>query len=115
MKESELLRELREQRTADQVYIKWWRKEEDWLDIDLIDRFVAETGTNREISGYELMTTAQMWDVLKKVCGNRVAREKKNGNELVLWTRKGEQRSCPLSPESLLEIFDAETRGNYVD
>ena len=115
MKESEILRELREQRTPEQVFIKWWRKEEDWLDIDLVDRFVAESGTNREIGGYELLTDRQMWDELKKVCGDRVAKGEKDGKELVFWNRKGEQRSCPFTPETLLEIFDAETRGNYVD
>ncbi len=115
MNEAQILKELKEQRRGDQVFIKWWRKEEDWLDIELIDRFVDESGTNREIGGYELMTTAQMWDELKKVCGDRVARGEKDGQQLVLWTRKGDQRSCPFTPESLLEIFDTETRGNYVD
>ncbi len=114
MKETEIMKEVRELRTSDQVFIKWWRKEEDWLDIDLIDRFEAESD-NKEVGGYELMTTAQMWDELKKVCGDRVAKGEKEGQELVLWTRKGEQRSCPFTPESLLEIFDVETRGNYVD
>lgn len=115
MTESEILKELGEQRKADQVFIKWWRKEEDWLDIDLVDRFVAECGTNREIGGYELLTAEQMWDELKKVCGDRVAKVVKDGQELVVWSRKGEERRCPFVPESLMEIFDAETRGNYVD
>lgn len=115
MKESDVMKELREKRLTDQVFIKWWRKEEDWLDFDLIDRFVADSGKNQEIGGYELYTMDQMWNELKKVCGDRVAKGKKNGQDVVQWTRKGQERSCPLIPESLLEIFDAETKGNYVD
>ena len=114
MRESEIVKELKEKRLADQVFIKWWRKEEDCLDIDLVDRFMADSGKNLEVGGYELYTMDQMWDELKKVCGDRVAKGEKDGMPVVFWTRKGEKRSCPLLPESLLEIFDSETRGNYV-
>ncbi len=115
MRESEVRKEISEQRLSNQVFIKWWRKEQDLLDFDLIDRFLEGTGENREIGGYELYTVDQMWNELKKVCGERVAKGTRNGQSVVTWMRKGEERSCPFIPESLLEIFDVETRGNYVD
>ncbi|HEY6007201.1 MAG TPA: hypothetical protein VIU40_02690 [Geobacteraceae bacterium] len=112
----EVLAQIRESRTPDQQFIKWWRKEEDWLDFDVIDTFAANVSESEEIDGFELVGYDEMWQYLEKVAPGRVARTQKGGQSLVSWRRKsGEERECPYTPQSLVDIFDAETEGNYVD
>ena len=112
----EVLAQIREGRKADQQFIRWWRKEEDWLDFDIIDTFVDNTGDSEEIGGFDLIGMEEMWDYLQKVAPGRVEKTQRAGNELVSWRKKsGEAHECPYIPESLIAIFDAETKGSYVD
>ncbi len=115
MTSTEIARQIREQRTSDMQFICWWRKEEDFLDYELIDRFLESAGQNLEVGGYELLTTEQMWERLEKVCGKRVMKTQKAGEALIEWDTKGGTRTCPYTPKSMIEIFDVETKGNVVD
>jgi hypothetical protein len=115
MTTAEIAKTIRNERTSDMQFISWWRKEEDFLDYDLIDRFMENAGQNREVGGYELLTTEQMWDRLEKVCGKRVLKTQKAGEQLIEWDTKGGVRTCPYTPKSMIEIFDVETKGNVVD
>ena len=97
-------------------FIKWWRKEEDWLDFDLIDTFMKNVGLAEEIGGFNLLTMEEMWVQVQKVCTSRVEKTKKRGEDVIVWQKTAsEELVCPFSPESLLQIFDAETHGNFVD
>lgn len=115
MTTTEIAKTIRNERTADMQFISWWRKEEDFLDYDLIDRFMENAGQNREVGGYELLTTEQMWDRLEKVCGKRVMKTQKAGEHLIEWNGEKGVRTCPYTPKSIIEIFDIETKGNVVD
>ncbi len=112
----EVLAQIRAERTPDQQFIKWWRKEEDWLDFDVIDTFVANTSDGEEIGGFELVGYDEMWQQLEEVAPGRVAKTQRGGEPLVAWKRKsGEERECPFTPQALIDIFDSETKGSYVD
>lgn len=112
----EVLQQIATSRTGDHQFIKWWRKEEDWLDFDVIDTFVANTGDAEEIGGFTLLGAKEMWDYLEKVAPGRVMKTQKGGADLVAWRKKsGEELECPCTPQSLIDIFDAETGGNYID
>lgn len=112
----EALVEIRKTRTADQQFVKWWRKEEDYLDFENIDTYLLNTKDDEEVGGFELLTMADMWNNLEKVAPGRVQKTQKGGELLIDWRRKtGEERHCPYTPQSFIDIFDAETRGNYVD
>ncbi|GFE59178.1 hypothetical protein [Geobacter sp. AOG1] len=115
MTTTEIAKNIRNERTSDTQFISWWRKEEDFLDYDLIDRFLENAGQNREVGGYELLTTEQMWERLEGVCGKRIMKTQKSGEPLIEWDTKGGVRTCPYTPKSMIEIFDVETRGNVVD
>ncbi|SNB45304.1 hypothetical protein [Geobacter sp. DSM 9736] len=118
MKGYEITRELRERRTGNDQFIKWWRKENDFLDYDLIDRFTTNFRDSEEIYGFDLLDTEEMWNEVKKICGNRVTRITRDGSDYLSWQppRPGKQRQeCLFTPQSLINIFDAETKGNPVD
>jgi hypothetical protein len=112
----EIVEQIRAQKNENHAFIKWWRKEEDWIDYDLIDRFVATAKEDENIDGYELVGIDDLWQQLQRLCPDRVAKVEREGQNLVTWSRTdGQRRECLFGPQSLLEIFDSETRGNYVD
>lgn len=115
MKGNDVRMLVKERRKEGMHFISWWRKEEDYIDFDLVDRFMENLDPEEEIGGFDLLTMDQMWDHVKKLCGDRVAKTQHMGENLLEWTVKGEVKSCPYNPDSLIAIFDQETRGNYVD
>ncbi len=120
MKGFDIARQVKEQRSGSHCFIKWWRKEEDFLDFDLIDNFINDFKGSEEIEGFELIGMDQMWQETKRVCGERVTKVTKDGNDVIQWVpsegkEAGKKLECPYTPEALLTIFDRETRGNPVD
>lgn len=106
----------------ERVFIKWWRKEEDFIDFDLVARFLEKIGYgSAEFAGYELIDQDEMWRTIEKRCGGRAAKVQRNGNWVLLWTPpKGAEvedllPEYPFTPESLLKILDVESDYNYVD
>lgn len=112
----EIMKIIREKGTAEQCFIKWWRKEEDFIDFDLIERFESKVGKDEEFGGFELISMQQMWDHVKELCSDRLSKTLKDGEEVVVWTRGDKKsHSLPYKPKTLLDILDFETKGNYVD
>jgi hypothetical protein len=115
----EIVESLSERRTDEHRFIRWWRKEEDFLDYDLIDRFVDNSTENEEIGGIDLLTMDDMWNVVKKVGSGRVKLLHDTTGNRVEWVHMGKNglRSevCAYTPETLITILDTETHGNPVD
>lgn len=115
MKGSEIIRDLVVQPDAQQCFIKWWRKENDFADYELVDTFVSSGIDNLEFDGYELLDMEQMLDLLQKNAADNVDVTQKGGEKLLVWRRAdGTTESRTYSPETLMEIFDAETRGDVL-
>jgi len=114
MKGREIISQVMMKLTTDRPFIKFWRKENDFLDYDLVDRFIENVTPDEEIGGIELLTMEEMWNEVKRIAGKRVNLT----NEMLEWThpdKNGESRRvCPYTPESLLDIFNSETRGNPI-
>ena len=115
MKTNDIVKAINEQRTTDINFIGWWRKEEDFIDYDLVDRFISNSLQNQEIGGFELLGTEGMWQRLQSVCGDRVMKTQKGGEQLIEWTVGGERRTLSYTPKSIMDIFDAETKGDVID
>ena len=115
----EIEKKLKEERTVNHQFVKWWRKEEDFLDYDLIDRFMNNLSLKENVGGIDLLTMDDMWHELKRVGGSRVKLVHEKSGDKVEWIHAGKQGAykevCIFSPETLLTIFDVETRGNPVD
>lgn len=120
----ELVKEIEKERSAhsDRMFIKWWRKEEDWIDFDLVSRFLENLNFSSEIDGFELIDQEQMWKAVESRAKGKVSKVQRDGKWVVLWTppegaevEGGTCTECPYTPETLLKILDAETNDNYVD
>lgn len=116
----EIVNTIKTQRKPDQVIIKWWRKEEDFIDFELIDRFEKNARPDETIDGFELVTMGNVWEELQRFCGNRIAKTQKGGEELVEWLPPGKEsfedrQYLPYEPQTFVDILDVETGGDYVD
>jgi hypothetical protein len=115
----EIIASVKERRNEGHCFVKWWRKEEDFLDYDLIDRFVENTGGTEEIGGIDLLTMNDMWDEVRRVGGSRVKLLHDKEGDRVEWVHSGKAglrtNVCAFTPETLMEIYDVETKGNPVD
>lgn len=118
MRGSEIISALNARRSDSHRFVKWWRKEDDFHDYDLIDRFIDNTTSGEEIDGLELLTMDEMWNEIVRICGSQVKRVLEPSGDKVEWTHNGKAGEsthvCAYTPETLMEIFDVETRGNPV-
>ena len=119
MKEVEILKMIKEQRHENHHFVKWWRIEDDFLDYELIETFIENATSNREMAGFELLTMDDMWSEIKRIPGVRVTLLHKLSGDSVEWVYPGKNgiktQVCAFTPETLMTIFDVETKGNPVD
>lgn len=120
MKASEIIQELRANKVDQSGFIKWWRKENDFVDYELIETFLETSEPNQEFAGYEVLDLQGMWETLKHTTPEHVLREKRGQKEVIVWHHQradGSVRTevCTFSPQTVMTIFDAETRGNVIE
>jgi len=119
----ELVKQVKQEKSAhpDRLFIKWWRNEEDFIDFDLVTRFLENLKESTMIGGFELIDQEEMWRTVENRCQGRVSKERRGGDWVLRWTPpegaevEETQDEYPYTPESLLKILDAETNYNYVD
>ena len=116
----DILKEITQQQVVDQHFIiKWWRKENDFIDYELIDNFLGHLEPEHEFGGFELLDIEMMWQRLADASPTGVCRDHRASGEFILWRRDaggGEMvvESYPYTPESLVSVFDMETRGDVL-
>ena len=117
MEGQEILAEVNRQRTRGHRFIKWWRREHDFLNYELLDDFDARPDERiKWLEGFELLNTEQMWDELQHRFPERVSRETRTKGEFLVWRRPGHDvQECPFTAENIMVVFDAETRGSVID
>ena len=119
MRESEILKRIKEQRNENHRFVKWWRKENDFVDYDLIEEFMEDAGCNKELGGLDLLTMNDMWNELKRITGTRLKLVHDTSGDKVEWVHQGKtgttNQVCAYTPETLMTIFDVETKGNPPD
>ena len=123
MQGHELIKKIEKERSAhpDRIFIKWWRKEEDFIDFDLVTRFLENLNHASEISGFDLIDQDEMWKTVASRTKGLVVKVQPNGTWILLWTNQAGTETeitcteCPYTPDTLLKILDAETKDNYVD
>ena len=119
MFERDIIKQIREMRAANHCFVKWWRKENDFLDYELIDDFIERSGdSSRDIAGFELLTQEEMWERLAALDRANLSRGVKGGREVIFWkwpeSSGGGTSEYPYEPRAVMEIFDKMTRGNPV-
>jgi hypothetical protein len=119
MRGHDIIRTINERKSEDFHFVKCWRKENDFLDVDLIDRFLENTRGTEEFGGIDLLTMDDMWNEVRRIGGSRVTLLHDKDGDRVEWVHKGKtgtrKNVCAFTPETLMEIYDVETEGNPID
>jgi hypothetical protein len=119
MRGHDIVKSINERQSGTYCFVKCWRKEEDFLDVDLIDRFVNETKGTEEYEGVDLLTMDDMWKEVRRISGSRVTLLRGTDGDRVEWVHKGKTglrtNVCAYTPETLMQIYDVETKGNPID
>ncbi|WP_303720172.1 hypothetical protein [Malonomonas rubra] len=119
MKASQIVTDLQRGKEQGKEFIKWWRKENDFTDYELLDNFINTAASKHEIDSYQLLDNDEMWDILKRWKPTGLRRSKSTKSDNIEWQRKnenGEKQTyvCPYNSHNIMSIFDAETRNNTV-
>ena len=101
-------------------FVRWWRRENDFLDYDLAERFRDSLSGAEEIGGVDLLTRDERWQELQRVSAKRVSVQHSSTRGTVIeWVHRDATGSSsellPYTDEAILDIFDAETRDNPID
>lgn len=112
--------ELEQGKKQGKEFIKWWRKENDFVDFDLIDRYLKTIEAKHEIEDFELLDKEEMWEILKHWKSAGLRRSKSTKGEKIEWQhlgKDGQQHTytCSYNARNIMSIFDAETRGDTIE
>jgi len=115
----DLISRVRQESKTDAKFIRWWRKENDFADYQLLSDFEQGVLPGVEYGGFELLTLEQMWQALQSFCPDKVSRKIVDEHEMIVWnhtTSDGEENRyvCPLTAKTIMDIFNVETRGNPI-
>lgn len=113
MSRSEIIKQITVQRKADHCFIKYWSTGHTFIDFDLIDRFIAKTGEQEVVEGFQLLDIEQMWQVLIDLDPDKLLRVHSGEHEVIEWIWKdssGTEKKTiyPFSPEGIMTIIDDE-------
>ncbi|MBL0226065.1 MAG: hypothetical protein IPQ16_10990 [Geobacteraceae bacterium] len=119
MRGHDIITAINDRRTGTYCFFTWWRNEEDFLDYDLIERFMENSGGCREIGRVDLLTLDDMWNDVRRVYGSRIVLLHGKDGRKVEWIHSlktgVKKNTCAYTPETLIQIYDVETKGNAVD
>ncbi len=116
MRSNKIISELEQGKKQGKEFIRWWRRENDFVDFELIDRYL-EREEHLDIENFELLDMDEMWEVLKPWKAYGLSRIKSSQGEKIEWQhadKDGEQHTytCPYNAKNLMSIFDTETQGD---
>ncbi|HZV82010.1 MAG TPA: hypothetical protein VFF53_07570 [Geobacteraceae bacterium] len=113
MTRSEVIEQIAVQRRKEQCFIKTWETGHTFVDIDLIDRFIAKGEKEGVIEGFELLDLEQTWQTLIDLDPDKLIRVKSGDGEVIEWQWSDshgiEQKTVyPFTPEGIMTIIDDE-------
>ena len=116
MRSNKIISELEQGKKQGKEFIRWWRRENDFVDFELIDRYL-EREEHLDIENFELLDMDEMWEVLKTWKAYGLSPIKFSQGEKIEWQhagKDGEQHTytCPYNAHNLMSIFDTETQGD---
>lgn len=119
MRRGDILNQLELGQEQGKEFIKWWRKEDDFVDFELIEQFV-NTEDTFDFENYELLDKSDMLNELKRWQPDELELVVSDDGEVIKWKHKskdGQWKSftCPFDAASVMSIFDTVTRGDTVE
>ena len=113
----DIVRELQQTGTGERRFIKWWRKENDFADYELIDTFLANLDPDHQFEGFELLTKEQLWQEAQRLDPQHLVLGKHHGEKVIRWQHVASDGTIreeifPYDEPSLMKLFEVETRGD---
>ena len=114
----DIIKEMRHARSGEYCFIKWWRKENDFADYELVDTFLANLKPEDNFAGFELLTLERMWHGLHHLIPRRVRLGTRFGEPVIRWQHMdrhdGTMREevFPFDAPSVMTVFEGETHGD---
>ena len=110
---SEVIEQIRTERSAQQFFIKSWETGQTFVDFDLIERFISKPSLERAIEGFELLDMEQMWQALIELDPDKLQRVKRGEGEVIEWLwqdKNGAEKMTvyPFTPAGIMTIIDDE-------
>lgn len=120
MQSYQIVSELEQGSKQGKEFIKWWRKENDFVDYELIDRYVKAIDTKHEIENFELLDKNEMWEILKQWNPTGLHHLHSSKGEKIEWQHKDKDGqmhvyTCPYTARAIMSIFDVETQGDTIE
>ena len=117
MGESDFLKVIEQGKKEGKEFIKWWRKENDFVDFDLIDRYLQIEGSRHDCENFDLLDKDEMWDLLQKNVSGELYHRVATKSDTIEWRCLGKDGKkhtyvCPYNAHSIMSIFDAQTKGD---
>ena len=117
MRANQIITELQQGKERGKEFIKWWRRENDFTDYELLDNFIKTAAMKHEIDSYQLLDSDEMWDLLKRWKPTGLHRHTSNKTDNIEWqhqNKDGQQQTyvCRYNAHNIMSIFDTETRDN---
>ena len=116
MDEREFLKVIEQGKKEGKEFIKWWRKENDFADFELIDRYLQAEDVQNDFENFDLLNKDEMWEVLQEQITGELYHRVATKSDTIEWQRPGKDGEkhtyvCPYNAHSIMAIFDAETKG----
>ena len=113
---NQLIQAVQQGKEDGKEFIKWWRKENDFADFELIDDYLSATDQRHNIENFQLLDKEEMLDVLKR-WNPKIRRSQSTQSDTLEWPYRDKDGlmqtySCPYNAHSIMSIFNAETRGD---
>ena len=113
MRGADVVAQVKAQRKSGHYFIKWWRKDSDIVDFELIDAFVDHVEPEDIIDGFELLDMESMWELLTRLNPDTLMRGMKDGEPVFQWAwvdKDGSKKttSYPFTPEAIMELIETE-------
>ena len=113
----ELRQTLENNATDSRCFIKWWRKENDFADYELVGEFLDHLTPEREFEGFDLLTMDDMYKELKRQAPERIWVELGKEKKPLHWQHLGSdgnirEDTYRYSPQVLMALFEGETHGD---
>ena len=119
MRTNQIIKNLEKGKAEGKEFIKWWRKENDFTDYELVDSFLSSAESKHNIENYQLLDKDEMWEILKRWNPKGLRRSKATRSDKIEWQhldKDGQKKTdtCPYNAENIMAIFEAETHGDTV-
>lgn len=109
----EVIEQIDMKRRGEHCFVRTWEAGHTFVDIDLIDRFIARGWKSGALDGFELLDLEQAWQTLIALDPDRLSRVKSPKGETIEWVWKDSQGKehktlYPFTPEGIMTIIDDE-------